>query len=770
MIDLRPHNEEAYKKVTEMIAEGKKRIAISHATGTGKSYIIAQLCEDYNQDKKLVLVPSNYIIEQMEKLFLKYHIGNTDFMPYQKLIKMSDEDIAAMDYQLIILDEYHHNTSKVWGSKIRHLMNTHSDAVIFGTSATPVRSDKINTIDALFDGNCASELPLSQSIAKKIVPLPKYVAALYTLDDELERLREKVDRATNTKEEKKEFYKRINAMRSQIEKSYGMPIILNKHIKDKQGKYLVFCKDKKHLDTIKDTAIEWFKTAGFKDIHAYTVYSKCAQKKAEYDAFCADTSSSLKLLFCVNMLNEGLHLDNISGVLLLRPTCSHIVFTQQIGRAIEAGNKETPIIFDCVNNFSGVRDGMNLLLEIKEALGKEKGENPDFDEEYFMDIDTFFITEMVQNVQDMFAEIEGALGGRAWTEKEIKILYKYFPLEGIKIEERLEGRSRTAIFSLASKLGIKAPDSNWTNKEIELLKKYYPKYGIKTDQFIKNRPISSIRDKANSLGIYVEKVGIFTKDEDGIIRKYYPVEGSDVYKRLKGKNGKQCRSRAGILGVKFQNISNWTIEEDEIIKKYYTSNSEKIKEKLPNRNALGIMSRASTLKIRKKALNWTLEEDNIIKKYYPIEKTYVCKRLIGRSRNSCMARARVLGISEKGSNAWSDNDLKLLREYYPLIGSDVSEKLNRTKNSCMAMASRLGIKAKERAVNIIDAKSNSILGTYASSIDAGKALVLEFHVLNDYKSCWVAIHNRLSGKVKNPVYKGRFIFQYADSTDQSEPA
>lgn len=428
MIDLRPHNEEAYKKVTEMIAEGKKRIAISHATGTGKSYIIAQLCEDYNQDKKLVLVPSNYIIEQMEKLFLKYHIGNTDFMPYQKLIKMSDEDIAAMDYQLIILDEYHHNTSKVWGSKIRHLMNTHPDAVIFGTSATPVRSDKINTIDALFDGNCASELPLSQAIAKKIVPLPKYVAALYTLDDELERLREKVDRATNTKEEKKEFYKRINAMRSQIEKSYGMPIILNKHIKDKQGKYLVFCKDKKHLDTIKDTAIEWFKTAGFKDIHAYTVYSKCAQKKAEYDAFCADTSSSLKLLFCVNMLNEGLHLDNISGVLLLRPTCSHIVFTQQIGRAIEAGNKETPIIFDCVNNFSGVRDGMKLLMEIKAAIRKEKGENPAFDEGYFIDIDTFFITEMVQNVQDMFAEIEGRLTS-SW-ELYIKALKQYKEREG----------------------------------------------------------------------------------------------------------------------------------------------------------------------------------------------------------------------------------------------------------------------------------------------------------------------------------------------------
>ena len=207
-VDLLKHNQEAYEKIQKAIKEGKKKIAVSHATGTGKSYLIAKLFEDCSNDKKLVLVPSTYISDQIQELFEKYCIQNVDVILYQKLIKMSDEDISAMTYDVIALDEYHHDTSKVWGNKVRTLIETHSNSIILGTSATPVRSDGVNTIDELFEGNCASDLPLSESIAKKIVPLPKYVGALYKLDDELERLRKKVEQATNTKEEKQEFYKK----------------------------------------------------------------------------------------------------------------------------------------------------------------------------------------------------------------------------------------------------------------------------------------------------------------------------------------------------------------------------------------------------------------------------------------------------------------------------------------------------------------------------------------------------------------------------------
>ena len=423
-VDLLEHNQEAYGKIKSLIAEGKKKLAISHATGTGKSYLIAKLFEDYCNDKKLVLVPSRYIKEQIQKLFEEYDIENADIILYQKLIKMSNEDIIAMDYDVIALDEYHHDAAtKVWGEKVDLLISSHPESIIFGTSATPVRTDGVNAIDTLFEGNCASDLPLSDSIAKKIVPLPKYVGALYTLDDELEKLRKKVEGATNSKEEKKEFYKKINAMRSQIEKSYGMPIILNKHIKDKEGKYIIFCKNKRHLNEIRDTVIGWFHTAGFKDIHSYVVHSSYEGKDKEYKAFCDDTSHTLKLLFCVDMLNEGLHLENISGVLLLRPTNSSIVWHQQIGRAIEANNVSTPVIIDAVNNFSSVGQGMELLKEIKDAVTREKEGNSEFDDSDFMNIDTFFVLENVLDIQQMFKEIEGRLEGD-W-ENGLKHFDKY---------------------------------------------------------------------------------------------------------------------------------------------------------------------------------------------------------------------------------------------------------------------------------------------------------------------------------------------------------
>lgn len=475
-VDLLKHNQEAYEKITEAIADGKKKIAISHATGTGKSYLTAKLFEDYSNDKKLVLVPSTFISDQIKKLFEKYSIQNVDVILYQKLIKMNDMDIAAMDYDVVALDEYHHDAAtKVWGSKVKILIETHSETIFFGTSATPIKTDGVNAIDELFEGYCASDLPLSESIAKKIVPLPKYVGALYTLDNELERLRKKVENATNTKEEKQEFYKKINAMRSQIEKSYGMPIILNKNIKNKEGKYIIFCKNKKHLADIKETVIGWFETAGCKNINVYVVHSSYENKDAEYKAFCNDTSHSLKLLFSIDILNEGLHLENISGVLLLRPTRSSIVWHQQIGRAIEANNTNTPVIIDAVNNFRFAGQGMKLFKEIRDTIEREKTSNPNFDDSGFKDIDTFFVLEQIVEIQEMFKEIETELTGKEWTVEEDNILKEYYSVEGSKVIARLSGRTKRAIMARANLLGINKIEKGdtWTKEEIEILKNIF---------------------------------------------------------------------------------------------------------------------------------------------------------------------------------------------------------------------------------------------------------------------------------------------------------
>lgn len=421
---LKPHNLEAFKEINEMIESGIKKIAVPRATGSGKTYLMGALAEKYNDDLKLVLEPSNPLLGEIKDKFEEFGINNTDFITYQKLIRMSDEDIAQMEYKLIFLDESHHGTAPVWGKKIDYLMSTHAESIVLGTSATIIRSDGVNIVQTLFEGNAIEELLLSTAVARKVLPCPHYIAAIYRLDDELDKLKKKVENSTNTKKEKKEFLKKMQEMKMHFEKSYGIPLILNKYIKEKDGRYLVFCKDKKHLDTMRNIVVDWFKVAGIKNIHDYAVYSDYPDKEKDYKAFCEDKSNSSKILFAIDMLNEGIHIKNISGVIMLRTTLSNIIYLQQLGRLVEAENiGKYLLVFDFVNNFSSANEGVGLLKEIKNAIAREKESDPNFDDSGLEDIDTFFVLEQVMEIKEMFAQIEGRLEG-SW-DLYIKALKQY---------------------------------------------------------------------------------------------------------------------------------------------------------------------------------------------------------------------------------------------------------------------------------------------------------------------------------------------------------
>lgn len=102
------------------------------------------------------------------------------------------------------------------------------------------------------------------------------------------------------------------------------------------------------------------------------------------------------------MFNEGLHIKNVDGVILLRKTTSHIVFYQQIGRCLQVGKKK-PIIFDLVNNFSSVA-ASNFLNELNEA---KRNESSELDAEGIID-DTpnFKVFDHTKEIQDVLREIE----------------------------------------------------------------------------------------------------------------------------------------------------------------------------------------------------------------------------------------------------------------------------------------------------------------------------------------------------------------------------
>lgn len=97
-IDLFPHNEATYQRVRELWTDTNK-VAVVQATGTGKSFLIAKLMADFLSDKKLVMAPSIYILNQQEDL-VPWAKVSTTFMTYAKSVNLTKAKIKKLDAKL----------------------------------------------------------------------------------------------------------------------------------------------------------------------------------------------------------------------------------------------------------------------------------------------------------------------------------------------------------------------------------------------------------------------------------------------------------------------------------------------------------------------------------------------------------------------------------------------------------------------------------------------------------------------------------------------
>ena len=66
-------------------------------------------------------------------------------------------------------------------------------------------------------------------------------------------------------------------------------------------------------------------------------------------------TEDLEVIFTVNIFNEGIDIPCINSILMLRPTASPIIFTQQLGRGLRHyENKEFLTVIDFIGNHSRV--------------------------------------------------------------------------------------------------------------------------------------------------------------------------------------------------------------------------------------------------------------------------------------------------------------------------------------------------------------------------------------------------------------------------------
>lgn len=753
-VDLKPHNLETYNKVKE-IFKTKNRACCVQPTGSGKSYLALKLFEDNPSARKLVLEPQHYIREQLQAKVTE-DMGTVQFITYSKLAKMSDEDIAALEPDIIVLDEFHRAGAKEWGGKgVQRLLESYPESKVLGLSATPIRylDSGRNMAEELFDGAMANNMSLAEAIVQRILPLPRYICGLYCLDGEVESINKKIEQSYNNPEEKKTLLKQVREMKKQLDKSNGVSSIFRKYILEPNGKYIVFCKDIKHLNQMKPMLEQWFADAGFKNIRAYTVHSKNENKDAEFKKFKEDDGDGIRLCLVVSMLNEGVHVDGIDGVIMLRNTISAGLFFQQIGRAISCNSKGIPLILDLVANAQSVTE-CNLKTDIEREIQKERERNKGFSSEG-LEVEKFFIMDEVLDVVSAFKGIEERLVD-SWD---------------VMFQEYLEFFEKHGHGDIPKSKEYKKLN-NWCVHQRcnELLNEYRRKL-LNNNGFIWDIPryrfekqVISVREfvceygyypKGGSQNKYESNLGYFisaerSKKRYSTMENTYPQWKLEILNRVMPDFCWEPLQETFETFLHFykdykKGAGNGYIRKDFIFKGYKLGKQISI---LKASLAKGSLPEDKKQRLIEEGIYLEDGKDLRYKRNWKLLEECVSK---GNILNSCKKKYQGVDLY-----SWIRGTVRKHIDEGEVLTDEQWELLQRA------------MQERTRPIKIVDLINHQEY-VYLSINKAARVMCSEHHVAKSVKSCITTIRNYLSGKTRSP-YKGRFIFQYADTTAQSEPA
>lgn len=406
MLELFEHNQIAFEAAKKMLKETGKA-AVIHPTGTGKSFIAFKLAEENPSACFCWLSPSEYIFKtQTENLKKATGIvpGNIQFYTYARMMLMEKEQLQRIQPDYIILDEFHRCGASKWSKGVERLLDMYPKAAVLGLTATNIRylDHQRDMADELFDGCIAHQMTLGEAVVCGALPAPKYVVSLFSYQKDLERYTRRVRQAGGAVQLVSEKY--LDQLRRKLEKAQGMENVFEKHMPNRQGKYLVFCSCVEHMEMMLDKVPAWFSGID-KAPHIYRVYAENGASRTEYKEFQEDESAHLKLLFCIDMLNEGIHVDDLDGVILFRPTESPIIYKQQIGRALSASGKNTPVIFDLVNNVDHLYAISALRAEMEEVISYYRNHHRENDIVH----SDFQVIDEVREYKELFDQLEATL-------------------------------------------------------------------------------------------------------------------------------------------------------------------------------------------------------------------------------------------------------------------------------------------------------------------------------------------------------------------------
>ena len=389
---LRYYQEIAIKNTLEAISEGKNRILLTLATGTGKTAIAFQIAwklfqtrwtlqKDSNRRPRILfLADRNILADQSYNSFSAFPDdalvrikpdeikkkgkvptnGNVFFTIFQTFMSGTDANGNSTSYfgeyppdyfDFIIIDECHRggaNDESSW----REILEYFNPAVQLGLTATPKRKDNVDTYQ--YFGEPVYIYSLKEGINDGFLTPFKLKRIKTTLDDYIYTSDDIIIEG-EVKEGKLYTEKDFNQSIEIVEREVKRVKIFLSECNPKE-KSIIFCANQAHAALIRDLVNQ---NAKQKDpFYCVRVTANDGEQGETYlREFQDNEKLSPIILTTSHKLSTGVDARNVRNIVLLRPINSMIEFKQIIGRGTRVfEGKEFFTIYDFVDAYRHFSD------------------------------------------------------------------------------------------------------------------------------------------------------------------------------------------------------------------------------------------------------------------------------------------------------------------------------------------------------------------------------------------------------------------------------
>jgi len=385
---------EALYALEESRSEGAAKGLVQAATGVGKTYLAAFDSAKY---KRVLFVAHREEILKQAAVSFKNVRHSDDYGFFNGKQKDTDkavifasvatlgrkeyltEDFFGPEtFDYVVIDEFHHAVN----DQYQRIVNYFKPQFLLGLTATPERMDGKNIYE-ICDYNVPYEISLKEAINKGML-VPFHYYGIY---DETDYTSLHLVKGRYDEKELNETY--IGNVRR-------TDLIYKYYMKYRSKRALGFCCSRQHAE---EMAREFSK----RGVASAAVYSNADGEFSEdrNRAVAKLKDQEIKVIFSVDMFNEGVDIAALDMVMFLRPTESPIVFLQQLGRGLRTSRgKEYLNVLDFIGNYEKAGRAP-LLLSGGKTLGEKAAHaynNIEYPDDCIVDFDMRLI--------DLFKELD----------------------------------------------------------------------------------------------------------------------------------------------------------------------------------------------------------------------------------------------------------------------------------------------------------------------------------------------------------------------------